>query len=128
MSKNEEKVQRAEAERRLERSRGTLQTRFPSVLRLKIGLRFLGPQKQVLKECGLQFDPEQACELEMECPGRCGVGVFDFSTLLAQAVEIRQPVCESLTPCSQPSYPGSREACGCSVSFRAELEYLPQEA
>jgi hypothetical protein len=125
LNKNQEKVQRAEDARNREHSMGTLETKFPSVKRLKFQLQFLSAQNQVLEEHALERGPGESFECKMGCPGRCGAGTFDFSGVIAQAIESRQPLCESIIPCQEPTYAGSRELCGCQAKYRLEIDYHP---
>ncbi|MFA6002815.1 MAG: hypothetical protein WC881_01975 [Elusimicrobiota bacterium] len=127
-NKNEEKVQRAADARNRDNSSGSLGTRFPTVKKLKIQLQFLSAQSQVLDEKTLDLGPSDNCKFDVPCPGRCGAGVFDLYTAVLQAVRNRQPLAENSAPCAEPSYPGSREACGCKVTCRMELEYNPEAA
>ncbi|MDD5656431.1 MAG: hypothetical protein PHF00_04155, partial [Elusimicrobia bacterium] len=86
-NKNEEKVMRA-AEAR---SQGGFASSLPGVLRLRLNMRFLSPQSQLLDEKNLNLGPSDACSFEVACPGRCGSGVFDFSEAAANAARARQP-------------------------------------
>lgn len=127
-NKNEEKVQRAADARNRDSSSGFLGTRFPTLKKLTMKLQFLSAQSQILEEKTLNLGPADTCKFDAPCPGRCGAGVFDLYPAVLQAVRSRQPVAESSIPCPEPSYPGSREACGCKVTCRMELEYLPEAA
>ncbi len=123
-NKNEEKVQRAEAQRH--REQGGAETMFPSVKSFKLQVQFLSAQNQVLDEHTLDLDSGEASRFRLDCPGRCGKGKFDLWDIIAQAVQVRRPLSENVLPCREPAYPGSKELCGCQAQYRAEIDYHPE--
>ena len=127
-NKNEEKVQRAADAHSRESSGGVLGARFPFVKHLKITLRFLTAQQQLLEEKVLDLKPTDPYRFDMSCPGRCGSGHFDFSAAVANAVNRRQPVVESGGVCPDPLFAGSSQTCGCQAKCRIELDFLPLPA
>ena len=124
-NKNEEKVQRAEQARSRESSGATLQAKYPSVRSLALTLRFLTPQQQLLEEKVLRLEAGDACRLDASCPGRCGVGRFDFGEAVSRAVGQQQKSAGGGVVCREPLYAGSRETCGCQTQYKMEVDYLP---
>jgi len=124
-SKNEEKVLRGQSEERQARMAGTLSSRFPTVKRLRVDLKFLDARQQPLDEKHLDLKPGDAAIFTVPCPGRCGRGSFDFSKKAAETVEARLPASDSSAKCQEPLYAGSAEVCGWEARCRMEIEYLP---
>ncbi len=124
-NKNEEKVQRAADARSRESSGATLQARYPSVRQLAFTLRFLTPQQQLLEEKALTLQANDACRWDASCPGRCGVGRFDFSEAVSRAIGQRQAVAEGSVSCREPLYAGAKDTCGCQAQYKIEVDYLP---
>lgn len=125
-SKNEEKVMRAKNALRQAVSGGALGARFPSVMRLSVRLVFLNAQQHVLEEKTLSLGLSDPCRFTVPCPGRCGVGVFDFTAKLESGVLAGDAVVEAGGKCQQPLYAGSPEVCGCEVKCRMEFSYRPK--
>lgn len=127
-SKNEQKLQRAEAEARRVRSAGSLADHFPQVERLIVSLQFLSPQGQVLSEEKRVFLPAEAYNISAPCPGRCGVGNFDLEAKVSNLVETRQPGAEASGVCQEPLYAGSPDVCGTKLQCKIEVVYLPEKS
>lgn len=125
-SKNEQKLMRARRAEDEARSAGTLRDKFPAVARLKIRLTFLDHQR-LLEERDLALSPSDSAVFSVACPGRCGVGSFDFGKKIAETAAARRPFSESSAQCSQPLYGGSAEACGLEIRCRMDVEYLPAQ-
>lgn len=123
-NKNEEKVLRAAQAR--EGSGGSLGGRYSSVKRVKITLRFLTAQQQLLEEKTLELKASDPYDFGAPCPGRCGTGHFDFSEAVSNTVARRQSVAESGGICKEPVFAGAQETCGCQLKCRMEIEYAPQ--
>ena len=123
-SKNEQKIQRNEAEAR--RAGGRLAQQFPTVERITIALQFLGPQGQVLGEEKRVFKVTDAPDFSASCPGRCGGGKFNLEAKVASVVEARQPAAEANGTCQEPLYAGAAEVCGTRLQTKIEVAYLPE--
>lgn len=124
-NKNEQKVARARGEEDRARMAGTISSKFPAVKSLRAHLTFLDPRQQPLDEKRLDLRPSDAAIFTVDCPGRCGRGVFDLGDKIAEAVGGRKAVSESATKCMETLYAGSPETCGWEVRCRLEIEYLP---
>jgi hypothetical protein len=125
-SKNEQKVQRNEAEAR--RHSGNMSQRFPQVERLTISLQFLTPQGQILEEQKRVFKGSDAPDFSAPCPGRCGGGKFNLDAKVAGVVEARQPAAEATGLCQEPLYANSPDSCGARLQCKIEVSYLPEPA
>jgi hypothetical protein len=125
-SKNEEKLIRAKRNENAARLAGVLRSRFPAIQRLRIHLTFLDGQR-VLDEKDLSLGPLEAAVFSVPCPGRCGRGVFDFGSKIAETVNAMLPLSESSAKCSALLYAASPVPCGCEIRCRMEIDYFPVE-
>ena len=116
---------RAKDAERAAHSGETLGARFPAVSRLSIKLIYLNAQGHVLEEKALALTPADPCRFTVGCPGRCGIGSFDFSAKLEQALGERLASFDCSGKCEQPLYAGSKEVCGCELKCRIEAAFLP---
>ena len=103
----------------------TLGAHFPAVTRLSIHLLFLNPQGHVLEERTNALAPSDPLRFTVGCPGRCGIGSFDFSAKFEQSLGERLASFDCSGKCEQPLYAGSREICGCELKCRVEASFLP---
>lgn len=124
-NKNEQKVARARSAENQARLGGMVREKFPRVRRLRISLTFLDARQEVLDEKALVFGPSEAATFTVACPGRCGIGSFDFGGKIADAVGAGLPVSEGSAKCPEALYAGAAEACGCEVRCRMEIDYFP---
>ena len=127
-NKNEQKVQRRLELENREQAAGTLQSRYPAVQGLSIHLVLLTPQHQILNEETRAFGPGDALDLEVPCPGRCGVGSFNLGAKVDSVITSRQERSESGGKCQEPLMGGSAELCGCELKCRMEVVYTPDDA
>lgn len=122
-NKNEEKVQRGKSAENQARLAGALGSRFPSVKRLTVRLRFLDAKGNLLEEKTIALSPPDAAVFKTPCPGRCGQGSFDFEEKVGQSVAAKLPLSECSAQCPEPLYGTGSETCGCELRCRLELEY-----
>ena len=122
-SKNEQKVQRGRMAEAEASAAGTLASRVPGARGLKIKISVASPQGVVLEEAEDAFGPEDAFQIEADCPGRCGSGSYDFAEGIVAALLARQVKGSIQTACVEPLYGGGPENCACiaTCAFEAEL-------
>lgn len=125
-SKNEIKVRRGMEADQMARSAGLLKDRFPFVQKLSIQLDFLTPQGHLMDQQTRVFNPPDACDFAVSCPGRCGRGSFDLAAKVRAVLESRQGRSDSSGTCAETLYPGSKEICGFNLRCRMEAMYVPQ--
>lgn len=113
-SKNEEKLRRARDARAEEQAAGTLAERFPSVRSVMVKLSVSTPQGVVLAESSETYGPDDYFQFEADCPGSCGSGKFDFSAVLADALQNGRASGTAQLVCAEQSYGGGPGGtCGC---------------
>ena len=124
-NKNEEKVRRAVAQKRLDSLIGTLAEHYPTVTRLALDVKFLSPQSLILDQQVLDFSPNSDCRFTFPCAGRCGKGAFDLTAIITQVVNSKKKLDESSRKCEERIYVGSSEACGCEMQYKINITYAP---
>jgi hypothetical protein len=127
-NKNEQKVQRRLQNESREQSADTLQGRYPTVQQMSIHLVLLTPQHQTLNEETRTFGAGDTLDLDVPCPGRCGVGSFNLGAKVESVIGSRQERSESGGKCQEPLMGGSSELCGCELKCRMEVVYTPEDA
>lgn len=127
-SKNEQKVERSREAARTASRAGVLGQRFPSVERLSVELAFSTPEGHALDNQKRAYRATDPCDFSVPCLGRCGGGTFDLAAKIEAVVTARERLSESNGTCQQSLYAGSPDVCGCRLSCRIEVSYLPQAA
>lgn len=123
-NKNEKKVMRGQADARIARTAGVLGQRFPSLQALTIQLDFITPQQQLMDQQSRAYGPEDVCDFQAACPGRCnGQGSFDLAGKIESTINSRQENAQAAGTCQEPLYPGSPERCGMQLRCRIEAAY-----
>lgn len=122
-SKNEEKVRRGREAEAEAHAAGTLSSRFPGVRGVTVRIAVVSPQGVTLEEIEDSIGPDDAFQIAVDCPGRCGSGSFDFAPVVADALSRGDEQGALQIPCGEPLYGGGPEACGCvaKCEFSAEL-------
>ena len=124
-SKNEEKVERAKQVEAMGRASNQLGSRYPAVKVLKVILEFVGAQQQSLGSETRVYNPQDACDFAVACPGLCGVGSFDLAGKISQIIEAREESSASSGVCQERLHAGAGGLCGASLKCRVEVSYKP---
>ncbi|MFA6028474.1 MAG: hypothetical protein WC969_01340 [Elusimicrobiota bacterium] len=120
-NKNELKVMRGR-----DPHQSRLQDRFPSVEKLSIHFSFATDRGQLLGEEDRVYSADDGCDFRVECPGRCGSGVFSVEKKVDESANARLPVTELSATCAQSIGAGSSELCGCVLKCRIEMRFAPE--
>ncbi len=124
-SKNDEKVQRGRQAEADAHAAGTLSSRFPAVRGIKFRIAVISPQGVTLEENEDLLGPNDAFQLSVDCPGRCGSGSFDFASAVADALSRGDERGAAEIPCGESLYGGGPEACGCVAKCEFTAEFAP---
>jgi hypothetical protein len=118
-SKNEEKVRRGRMAEAEAHAAGTVSSRFPGVAGIAVRIAVISPQGVTLEESEDTLGPDDAFQIGVDCPGRCGSGKFDFAPAVSDALARGDDGGALEIPCGETLYGGGPDACGCV----AKLEF-----
>ncbi|MDE2489333.1 MAG: hypothetical protein KGM24_00690 [Elusimicrobia bacterium] len=122
-SKNDEKVLRGRQAEAETRAAGTLSSRFPGARALSVRLSIVSPQGVVLDEREVSLGADDPFQIDIDCPGRCGSGNFDFSDFVSEALERREESGQVEASCGEPLYGGGPDLCGCVARCEFSAEF-----
>jgi hypothetical protein len=116
-SKNDKKVRRRENSDRT--GSVALENRFPGISGLSLELVVNDERGEALERQSRSFSRGDSCDVAIACPGRCGVGAYDLSRVLSEAIEAGESSRDGSFPCKHPRYGTVSEACGCVLELKA---------
>ena len=122
-SKNDEKVQRGRQAEAEAHAAGTVSSRFPALRGIKVRIAVISPQGVTLEENEDLLGPNDPFQIDIDCPGRCGSGSFDFAPAVADALSRGDEQGALEIPCGETLYGGGPEACGCVAKCEFAAEF-----
>lgn len=126
-SKNELKVHRGMETANQTRLLGHLSERYPFVERLSIQMDFLTPEEHLFDQKSWEFEPSDACDFTVSCPGRCSSGSFDVAANVQLVIEAKETFSESIKICQQSLYADSSSVCGFRFRCKIQVTYFSKQ-